>query len=70
MTENKKNTTDGVAAPVMRLYSMADAAKMWGLTYWELRRLIQSGRVRPYVGIGRGFKFDGTELKAENLERL
>jgi hypothetical protein len=49
---------------------MKDAAALWGITYWELRAMILDGRIRPIINVGKGFKFDGSELSAAKLERL
>ena len=68
--EKAKVKTDGVAAPVMRLYNTKQAAALWGLKYKELRNLVLSGKIRPIVGIGHGWKFDGSELAAAKLDRL
>ena len=76
MTDSKfkvmKNIEDETAhaPPTMRLYKMKDAAALWGITYWELRAMILDGRIRPIINVGKGFKFDGSELSAAKLERL
>jgi hypothetical protein len=57
-------------APSMRLYKMKEAAALWGLTYWELRAMILDGRIRPIINVGKGYKFDGSELSMAKLERL
>ena len=54
----------------MRLYTMKQVAALWGLSYWTVRGMVLDGTIKPYVGIGRGYKFDGMELGAAKLERL
>lgn len=67
----KKTEDETPPAPVtMRLYKMKEAAALWGITYWELRAMILDGRIRPIIKVGKGFKFDGSELGAAKLERL
>lgn len=53
-----------------KLYSIKEAAKLWNLSVWEVRGLIKNGKLRPIIGVGKGFKFDGSELKTNQLERL
>ncbi len=69
-TSMKRSNEDIREAPPMRLYSMKEAAARWGITYWTLRAMVLDGRIRPIVNVGRGFKFDGTELASAKLERL
>lgn len=66
----KRNDEEVRQTSSMRLYSMKEAAARWGITYWTLRAMVLDGRIRPIVNVGRGFKFDGTELAAAKLERL
>ena len=56
--------------PIMRLYSMEQAAALWGLSYWTVRAMVLDGRIRPIINVGKGFKFDGSELSKAKLERL
>lgn len=55
---------------IRRLYSLKEVAPLWGLSIWEVRNLVKQGKVRPIIGVGKGWKFDGTELDIEKLERL
>jgi hypothetical protein len=52
-----------------RLYNTAKVSELWGITPTEVRTLIKRGIIKPIVGF-KGFRFDGTELKKANLERL
>jgi excisionase family DNA binding protein len=70
MRKQKIENTEGAAAPVMRLYTTEEAAMMWGLSYWTVRAMVLDGRLRPIVNVGKGWKFDGSELGKAKLERL
>jgi hypothetical protein len=52
-----------------RLYNTAKVSELWGITPTEVRTLIKRGIIKPIIGF-KGFRFDGTELKKANLERL
>jgi excisionase family DNA binding protein len=70
MKKQKIANTEGAAAPVMRLYTTEEVATLWGLSYWTVRAMVLDGRLRPIVNVGKGWKWDGTELGKANLERL
>lgn len=55
---------------VVRLYTLKEVAALWGLSTWTIRGLIKEGRIKPIVGLGKGFYFDGMELGQVRLERL
>jgi hypothetical protein len=67
-----ENITD--TAPAFRLYTTGEVADLWNLSYWRVRPLVLDGTIRPIIGMGKGWMFDGTELKAAidagKIERL
>lgn len=54
----------------LKLYSTNEAAKLWGITKWTIFDLVKKGTIKPVVGMGKGWKFTGFELREENLARL
>ena len=54
----------------MRLYSTEEVVSMWGISRWRIYDLVKSGKIRPIVNMGKGWKFDGSEFDKELLERL
>ena len=62
MNANEKQQTP-------RLHNIKEVAQMWNLSVWEVRRLINQGKVRPILGF-KAFKFTGDELDVSKLERL
>jgi len=55
---------------VNRLYTLRQVALMWNLSIWTIRGMVARREIRPIVGIGRGWMFDGGELERVTLERL
>jgi len=53
-----------------RLYSIKEVEIMWGISRWKIYELIKEGQIRPIVGMGKGFKFDGHEISKVRMERL
>jgi predicted site-specific integrase-resolvase len=53
-----------------RLWNARDVAKKWGISYWSLRAMVESGKIRPIIGIGKGWKFTGNEISEVVFERL
>ncbi len=53
-----------------RLFTAKGAAEKWGITYWALRAMVESGKIRPIIGIGKGWKFTGNELGDVQFDRL
>lgn len=70
MVKTNENKTDGVAAPVRRLFKTREVAAMWGVSYLAVKEMVRNGDIRPIVGMGKGWKFDGTEFNAVTLRRL
>ena len=64
-----KQTMAASEGDIPRLYKSREMAKRWGISYNALRELVLSGKIRPFVGIGKSWLFDGSELKPV-LERL
>lgn len=67
--DKNKTKTDG-ASPVMRLYSTAQAATMWGISVKMVRKRVDTGELRPILGMGKGYKFDGSEFAGIEFKRL
>jgi predicted DNA-binding transcriptional regulator AlpA len=63
--KDKKNE----AGPV-RLYSTKEVESMWGISRWRIYGLVNTGKIRPIVNMGKGWKWDGSEFNKELLERL
>lgn len=53
-----------------RLYSMNQVATLWGISRWTIYAMIKKGKVKPIVGIGKGYKWKGDELANVEFERL
>jgi hypothetical protein len=53
-----------------RLYTAKLAAEKWGISYWSLRSMVEDGKIKPIIGIGKGWKFTGDELGEVEFERL
>ena len=64
-----KRTMTANNGDIPRLYKSRDMAEKWGISYNALREMVLSGKIRPIVGIGKSWLFDGSELKPV-LERL
>ena len=69
MSESKINKLEG-AAPVPRVYKTKEAAAMWGLSYWTLRRMVLKGMIRPIRGVGKGWYFKASQLDDVEFEHL
>ena len=54
----------------VRLYSTKEVESMWGISRWRIYDLVKTGKIRPIVNMGKGWKFDGSEFEEELLERL
>ena len=52
-----------------KLLTMKQFCEMNGVSRWTVYRLINEGKIRPVIGMGKGFRFTGGEL-GEVLERL
>jgi excisionase family DNA binding protein len=70
MVEKQNKKTDAAAVAVKRLYSTKEAAKMWGISYDKLLELVDEGRIRPIVGMGKGWRWDGSEFASVQFKRL
>ncbi len=70
MNEIETKSMEGSAqGGILRLYKSREMAAKWGISYHALRELVISGKVRPIIGIGKSWLFDGTEINGV-LERL
>lgn len=54
-------------APFLSTQQAADA---WGITRWRLYDLVREGKIRPIIGMGKGWKFLESDLKDLELQRL
>lgn len=52
------------------LLNTEEAAKLWGISRWRIYTLVREGKIRPIIGMGKGWKFLPDDLKATILERL
>ncbi len=64
-----KQTTAASKGEIFRLYKSREMAEKWGISYNALRKLVLTGKIRPFKDIGKSWMFDGTEL-GPVLERL
>jgi hypothetical protein len=53
-----------------RLYTTQQVADLWNISRWTVFALVKKGEIRPIVGIGKGWMWDGTELGMVKFERL
>lgn len=53
-----------------RLLSTKQAATVWGISRWRLYDLVKEGKIRPIVGMGKGWKFLLADFIPINLPRL
>lgn len=53
-----------------RLLSTQQAASAWGISRWRLYDLVRAGKIRPIVGMGKGWKFLLSDLLPLDLPRL
>jgi hypothetical protein len=63
--DNKKKESKAI-----RLYGTNEVCSLWGISRWRLYELVKNGDVRPIINMGKGWKFDGSELREKLLERL
>ena len=64
-----KNETN--EAKVMRLYGSKEVSVMWGLPKTAIYKLVNDGKLRPIVNMGKGYKWVGNELGSQLVfERL
>jgi predicted DNA-binding transcriptional regulator AlpA len=54
----------------VRLLSTQQAASSWGISRWRLYDLVREGKIRPIVGMGKGWKFLMGDLQTLELTRL
>lgn len=55
---------------IERVYSTRAVAKMWGIPRTAIHRLVKEGRIRPLIGITKGYSWTGEEFAAMEFERL
>lgn len=67
--KTKADKQETVQTPI-KLYNTKQVAELWGLSYWKVRDLVLDGKIKPIVGLSKGWLFDSFELKQEHLERL
>lgn len=67
MRMNKQSTD---VTPSARLLSTRQAAEAWGITRWMIYDLVREGKIRPVIGMGKGWKFLASDLSARELPRL
>ena len=65
---NKQEPEQEIKIP--RFYKTREVAKLWGLTHWSVRNLVLTGKVKPIVGLSKGWLFLGNEINPDDLERL
>jgi excisionase family DNA binding protein len=53
--------TDNSTAPTLRAYSVAQAARLCGVSRFTMHRYVQLGRIKAVAGFGR-LKISDTEL--------
>ena len=63
-------TTDAIENKSYKLLSTQEAANAWGISRWMLYDLVKSGKIRPIVGFGKGWKFQMDDWSSINLTRL
>lgn len=63
------NTTT-INQPTASLLSTKQAADAWGISRWRLYDLVKEGKIRPIVGMGKGWKFLLSDLMTLELPRL
>jgi hypothetical protein len=52
------------------LLSTQQAASAWGISRWRLYDLVREGRIRPIIGMGKGWKFLHSDMIEIDLPRL
>jgi predicted site-specific integrase-resolvase len=52
------------------LLSTQQAANAWGISRWRLYDLVKEGKIRPIIGMGKGWKFLLSDLVIPELQRL
>jgi hypothetical protein len=67
---NNKNEAIAVLKKDTSFFSTREISKKWGLSRNAIFRLVREGKIRPIIGIGRGFLWTGEEIDGLVLERL
>jgi predicted site-specific integrase-resolvase len=65
---NKSYSTKTQPTPL--LLSTQQAADAWGISRWSLYDLVKAGKIRPIVGMGKGWKFFISDINPIDMERL
>jgi predicted DNA-binding transcriptional regulator AlpA len=68
--KNNKNEAVAVMKKDTSFLSTREISKRWGLSRNAIFRLVQEGKIRPIVGVGKGFLWTGDELEGLVLARL
>jgi hypothetical protein len=55
---------------VSPLLTTKRASAAWGITRWRLYDLVREGKIRPIVGMGKGWKFLISDFENLDLPRL
>ena len=53
-----------------RLYDTRQFAALCGISRWTIFAMVKDGKLKPIVGIGKGWKWAGDELATVDFERL
>ena len=64
------NTKTTEIQATVRLLSTQQAASAWGISRWRLYDLVKEGKIRPIVGMGKGWKFLMSDLQTLEFPRL
>lgn len=64
------NAATESAPPRPQVLSTQQAAAAWGVSRWRIYDLVREGKIRPIIGMGKGWKFLFSDFESVEFTRL